>query len=59
LAKLARMMLVPVAKFHKTQTRDVLTTYNGGDMDAHFIFSLAMVAFAFWLCFKFRRNKKE
>lgn len=53
------MMLVPVAKFHKTQTRDVLTTYNGGDMDAHFIFSLAMVAFAFWLCFKFRKNKKE
>jgi len=30
-----------------------------GDMDTHFIFGLVMVAFAFWLCFKFRKNKKK
>jgi len=29
------------------------------DMDTHFIFGLVLVAFAFWLCFKFRKNKKE
>jgi hypothetical protein len=30
-----------------------------GDMDTHFIFGLALVAFAFGLCFKFRKNKKK
>jgi len=30
-----------------------------GGMDTHFIFGLVLVAFAFWLCFKFRKNKKE
>jgi len=30
-----------------------------GSMDTHFIFALALVAFAFGLCFTFRQNKKK
>ena len=28
-------------------------------MDTHFIFRLALIAFAFWLCFKFRKDNKK
>jgi len=31
----------------------------GGDMDSHFIFGLVLVAFFFWLCFKFRNENKD
>ena len=29
------------------------------DMDSQFVFGLVLVAFAFWLCFKFRKNKNK
>ena len=28
-------------------------------MNTHFIFSLVLVAFAFFMCFKFRKNKEK
>jgi hypothetical protein len=29
------------------------------NMDSQFVFGLVLVAFAFWLCFKFRKNKNK
>jgi len=34
-----------------------LVWFNGGEMDAHYIFSLALVSFVAFLCFKFRKGK--
>jgi len=31
--------------------------FNGGEMDPHYIFSLALISFVAFLCFKFRKNK--
>lgn len=53
------MMLVHVAKYYKTVITDALITRMEGAMDTHFIFGLVLVAFAFWLCFKFRKDNKE